>query len=67
MSDFVESSFLEDISIQQWEVNKPNGTNPKFDDFLWRVEKCVDRHAPIKKLTKKQLKKRSKPWINNRT
>ena len=37
----------------------------KFNDFLWRVEGCVNRHAPIKKLNKKQVKKMSKPWINN--
>ena len=41
-----------------------NDVNSKFDDFLWRVEGCVDRHAPLKKLNKKQIKLKSKPWIN---
>ena len=41
------------------------GANAKFNDFLWRVEGCIDRHAPIKKISKKQVNKISKPWINN--
>ena len=41
-------------------------TNSKFEDFIWRlVESCVERHAPLKKLSKKQAEKKSKPWIND--
>ena len=32
---------------------------------MWRVEDCVERHAPIKKLNKKQVKRSMKPCIAN--
>ena len=62
--DFDEKSFIDDISIQKWTAIVTNDVNSKFDDFLWRVEGCVDRHAPLKKMNKKQIKLKSKPWIN---
>ena len=37
----------------------------KFNDVLWTVEDCVERHAPIKKLNKKQVERSMKPWITN--
>ena len=65
LSNFDEKLFIDDVSIQNWNANNLKDTNSKFNDFLWRVEGCVDRHAPIKKLTRKEIKKMSKPWINN--
>ena len=64
-SNFDEGSFIDDVRIQNWSVRNTNDTNSKFNDFLWRTEGCIDRHAPLKKLNKKQLKKLAKPWINN--
>ena len=46
--EFNEESFLDDISIQNWVANNPIKTNSKFDDFLWRLEGCINRHAPQK-------------------
>ena len=51
--NFDEKYFIDDISIQNWTAAVTNDVNSKFDDFLWRVEGCVDRHAPLKKLNKK--------------
>ena len=65
LSNFVEKSFTDDISIQKWNPNSLQGTNSKFNDFFWRLEGCLDRHAPVKKLNSKQQKKLDKPWINN--
>ena len=64
-SKFDEQLFIDDISIQNWNANNFTDTNSKFNYFLWRVEDCVERHAPIKKLNKKQLKSSQKPWITN--
>ena len=63
-SKFKEKSFLDDLSIQNWNAFDMQDTNKKFNDFLWRFEECADRHAPVKKLNKKQLKDRYKPWVN---
>ena len=62
--EFNEESFIDDICIQNWTAKNPAGTNPKIDDFLWRLDGCIDRHAPLKKMNKKQLNKISKPLIN---
>ena len=43
-SKFNEQSFLDDVSIQQWNCELDN-VNKAFDDFSWRLKGCVDRHA----------------------
>ena len=52
------------MSIQNWNANNSNDTNSKFNDFLWRVEGCVDRHAPLKRMNNRQQKKMANPWIS---
>ena len=64
-ANFDEKLFIEDMSIQNWNTDNLEDTNAKFNDFLWRVEGCVDRHAPSKKMTRKEIKKMLKPWITN--
>ena len=44
--------------------NSSISTNRKFDLFYEIVFSYVDYHVPIKKLSKKDLKFLSKPWIN---
>ena len=65
LTNFDKNLFVDDVSIQNWNPNKLDNVNSKFDDFQWRLEGCVNRHAPIKKITRKELKKMTKPWINN--
>ena len=37
-----------------------------YNDFIWRLEGCVNGHAPITKLNRKEKKnKKQKPWITN--
>ena len=40
--------------------------NSKFNRFLSNLDKLVKTHAPLKKLTKKEVKLRNKPWINGK-
>ena len=37
--------------------------NNQFNDFFWKLNGCVERHAPIKELSPKEIKMKSKPWI----
>ena len=57
ISDYkdVERSYLNDKEID---------INRKFETFLYKLHNLVDKHCPKKKLSKKALKLRSKPWIN---
>ena len=65
---FDKESFQDDFSLQNWaNLEKVDlDASQKFDDFLWRVNSCVNRHAPLKKVGKKKLKLSLKPWITNK-
>ena len=62
-SNFSVDSFRDDVSIQNFHNNFTD-VNDKFNDFYFKLEGCINRHAPIKQLTQKQLKYASKPWIS---
>jgi len=61
-SKFNPKDFKNDISTQKWE-NDLTDINELYGEFITKLNSCVDRHAPIKKLTKKEIKIKSKPWI----
>ena len=63
-SKFSSKDFHDDESIQKWNYDLDNPTDI-FNDFFWRLEGCVDRHAPIKKLNSKEIKLKIKPWITS--
>ena len=62
--NFSEESFLADITIQKWN-NDFEDVNDSYNDFIFRLEGCVNRHAPIQKLNQKEQKRNQKPWITN--
>ena len=41
-----------------------DNVNDSFKDFYTKLEASVDRHAPLKKLTPREIKIRSKPWLS---
>ena len=47
-----EESFIADV-------------NDSYNGFIFRLEGCVNRHAPIKKLNQKEQRRKQKPWITN--
>ena len=61
-SKFDTEKFWDDVSIQTWNTNL-NNANDLFLDFHHKLKGCVDRHAPIKQLTPKEVKLTNKPWI----
>ena len=54
-SDFIFSaqSFIDDIAIQNWN-DAYNNTNDCCDNLKFRLEGCVNRHAPRRKLNLKE-------------
>ena len=52
------------ISLQNFN-HRHNSIDDQFNDFFWRLDGCVDRHAPVKKLKPKEVKLKTKPWIND--
>ena len=51
------------MSIQNFRNDLEN-IDEQFQDFYFKLEGCVDRHAPLKKLTPKEIKLHQKPWIS---
>ena len=47
-SQWNAQNFLDDLSIQIWE-NELQDINEIYDDFIWRLKGCLNRHIPQKK------------------
>ena len=66
-SKFDQENFVLDFFEINWEntleLNKQN-VNTSFDNFYNSINNLIDKYAPLKKLTKKQIKTMSKPWIS---
>ena len=62
--NFSEEIFLADITIQKWN-NDFEDVNDSYNDFIFRLEGCVNRHAPIQKLNQKEQKRNQNPWLTN--
>ena len=52
-SKFKESSFLDDIDIQNCNAHEYENTDAELNEFLWRLDACVEPHTPLKKLKQK--------------
>ena len=61
-SKFSSKDFHDGVAIQNWNYELDNPTD-LFNDFFWRLECCVERHAPITKLNYREIKLKVKPWI----
>ena len=65
-SNLSEPELVEEVRQVDWE-NVLNGDNPNptsmFDSFYNKVSSIIDKHIPIKQLTKRELKIQSKPRI----
>ena len=61
-SKFPSESFR-DASIQNWCYSHDN-VNESFNDFYIKLEASVDRHAPFKILTPKEINIKNKPWLS---
>ncbi len=60
-----EELVAESVNIVWNEVISPSkmDSNYSFDRFYEKIISVVDKHAPLKKVSKKELKLESKPWI----
>ena len=55
-------------NINWHEILKPNTTNnvsSLFDSFYSTISEIIDKHIPIKQLSKRKLKLKYKPWITS--
>ena len=57
VADVLNIQWPEVLSIDLGDVNH------SFDMFDQKINEVLDKHVPLKKLTKKELRLQSKPWI----
>ena len=58
--------FKEELQRINWNtglVNNNNDVNQSLESFLTIINSLLDKHAPMKQITKKEIKTKSKPWI----
>ena len=61
----MQENFILDYFSVDWNslINNDKDVNLSFNNFLKRINAILDNHAPLRKVTKKKLRFRSKPWI----
>ena len=65
-----QSALIQEVQRADWEdlfSNASNVSNPStfFYCFYTKISDIVDKHIPIKELSKKEKKVQSKPWITH--
>ena len=64
-SSFTNESFRDDISIQKWNYSY-NNVQDLLNDFYVKLDGCVNQHAPLKKLSPKEIKVKFKPCVSGK-
>ena len=65
-SSFNEQHFLQDVQSLNWKLESSNNNvNEMFDTFNSELMKIVDKHTPLRQLSRKEIKYKSKPWITH--
>ena len=61
----MQENFTLDYFSVDWNslINNDKHVNLSFNNFFKRTNAILDNHAPLRKVTKKKLRLRSKPWI----
>ena len=67
-SKFNESSLIDEIQSVDWQTvfaskNEMIDPSDLFDSFYYKISEIIDKHIPIKQLSKTEIKYHSKPWI----
>ena len=66
-SSFGEEKFIHDFSLPDWSSldNSDISVNGHLNFYYEKTRTCIEQHVTKNKITKKNLKLRTKPWINN--
>ena len=64
-SNFMQENFILNYFSVDWNslINYDKDVNHSFNNFFKRINAILDNHAPLRKVAKKKLRFRSKPWI----
>ena len=64
-SEFNQEQFVEEVRLVNWEevLYDTEDVNHIFDSFYTKISETVEKHVPLRKLSKKQACLSIKPWI----
>ena len=67
-SKFDKTALISELSDINWtdvlyNDNISNNSNTLFQNFYNHITLCIDKHVPLRKLKRKEIKSVSKPWI----
>ena len=64
---FNQAFLISEIQTVDWQIVFTSDTDPScmFDCFYSKISQIVDKHIPIKQLSRRELKFKSKPWITS--
>ena len=64
---FNQASLTSEIQTVDWQIVFTSDTDPSFmfDCFYSKISQIVNKHIPIKQLSRRELKFKSKPWITS--
>ena len=67
--NFGKEKFVHDYSLIYWSFldNSDVSIHDHFNKFYEKTTECINNHIPEKKVSKKDIKVRSEPQINNET
>ena len=58
------NNLIEELNKIDWSLSEPIKVSQYTSDFVHSFESLLDKHAPFKKLTKNQMRRNEKPWID---
>ena len=60
-----ELALIEDVQSIDWQQILPNSKNVDdiFDAFHTSINEVINKHIPIRQLSRKEIKSQAKPWI----
>jgi hypothetical protein len=66
-SDFNEAMLFEEVRLINWGDVLPEteDVNLIFESFHDKLSNIINMHAPLRKLSKKEIRIEAKPWITN--
>ena len=65
-SSFSDTLFNQELSEINWDfvvTEQENNPNKLFSTFFNKVNKLINKHAPIKTISRRKAKQSSKPWV----
>ena len=64
-SNFNENDLINEIRSTNWseDLSSSCEVNTVFENYYSKLSSIIDKHIPLRQLSKKEIKQKSKPWI----